>query len=255
MTQQATRSRVSLSPTQILAGSLAAVTSAVAASKLGVGGTLAGAAVGSIVATVGQAYYEHYLDRTRHRLRSAVVRRANPDSDPTQGPTQEEPVLSVPASGRIPPASTGQTRARRLPERLPAGARRVALALSAVAAFAVALTAVTLYETATGGPISASGSNGGGTSIGRVLSGDASNASQPGDGTVGSTPEPTSSPTTSPEPTPTDTPSPGATQSPQPTVQPATPQAPAPGATPGSAGGGGGGGGGGSGATPATPGP
>jgi hypothetical protein len=234
------RNRVNLSPTQVLAGSLAAVTSAVAASRLGVAGTLVGAALGSVVATIGQAYYEHYLDRTRRRVRAAVVRRVAMEDDPTQ----EQPVLSVPASGTIPPSETGRSRAGRVvPERLSRGARWLALALSALAAFTIAVVVLTGYESATGEPIS---DNGRGTTIGRAV-GAISNASQPGDTAGGSTAEPSApaTDTATPEPTVTDTPTPnvtGPTAGPtgqptgQPTNQPATPT---PAATLGSAPGGG----------------
>src|ERR1017187_6078332 len=68
--------RFNLSAIQVSAGILAALTGAVAASFLGVGGTLVGAAVGSIASTVGGEVYKHYLERTHERLRGAVdVRR------------------------------------------------------------------------------------------------------------------------------------------------------------------------------------
>src|SRR5690349_24090194 len=44
-----------LSVTQVSGGALAAVTAAVAASYLGVGGTLIGAAVGSVISTIAAA--------------------------------------------------------------------------------------------------------------------------------------------------------------------------------------------------------
>lgn len=65
-----------LSAIQVSAGILATLTGAIAASFLGVGGTLVGAAVGSIASTVGGEVYKHYLERTHERLRGAVnVRR------------------------------------------------------------------------------------------------------------------------------------------------------------------------------------
>ena len=50
--------------TQILAGALAAVSAALAASFFGVQGTLFGAAVGSVIATVAGALYSHSLATT-----------------------------------------------------------------------------------------------------------------------------------------------------------------------------------------------
>src|ERR1700680_4604596 len=67
--------RLSLSSTQVAASVLATLTGAIAASYLGVGGTLAGAAVGSIASTAGTEVYRHYLVRTHERLRGGVVTR------------------------------------------------------------------------------------------------------------------------------------------------------------------------------------
>jgi uncharacterized membrane protein YgcG len=67
---------LNLNAIQVSAGILATLTGAIAASFLGVGGTLVGAAVGSIASTVGGEVYKHYLERTHERLRGAVdVRR------------------------------------------------------------------------------------------------------------------------------------------------------------------------------------
>lgn len=60
-----------LSPTQIVASLLATLTGAILASYLGVGGTLAGAAVGSIASTTGTEVYRHYLRRSQERLKAA----------------------------------------------------------------------------------------------------------------------------------------------------------------------------------------
>jgi hypothetical protein len=60
-----------LSGTQVTASVLATLTGAVAASYLGVGGTLVGAAVGSLASTMGTEIYKHYLLRSQERLRTA----------------------------------------------------------------------------------------------------------------------------------------------------------------------------------------
>jgi hypothetical protein len=60
-----------LSGTQVIASVLATLTGAIAASYLGVGGTLVGAAVGSISSTMGTEIYRHYLQRSQERLRTA----------------------------------------------------------------------------------------------------------------------------------------------------------------------------------------
>jgi hypothetical protein len=71
-----------LSPVQIIAALLATLTGAILASYLGVGGTLAGAAVGSIASTTGTEVYRHYLRRSQERLKSAgeVLRHRQADS-------------------------------------------------------------------------------------------------------------------------------------------------------------------------------
>ncbi|MEV0145759.1 MULTISPECIES: hypothetical protein [unclassified Nonomuraea] len=66
-----------LSVPQIGGSALAAVTAAVAASYLGVAGTVIGAAVMSVASTVGTAVYTHYLKRTGDKVirRTVVARR------------------------------------------------------------------------------------------------------------------------------------------------------------------------------------
>jgi hypothetical protein len=60
--------KLELSIVQLLAGTLAAVTAAVVASRLGLAGTYIGTAVGSIVATVGGALYTLSIRRTHASL-------------------------------------------------------------------------------------------------------------------------------------------------------------------------------------------
>jgi hypothetical protein len=57
-----------LSPVQLIAGCLAAVTAAVLASFFGVAGTIIGTALGSIVGTAGTALYTHSIRTTQARL-------------------------------------------------------------------------------------------------------------------------------------------------------------------------------------------
>jgi hypothetical protein len=52
---------------------LATITGAVAASRLGIAGTIIGAAFMSLAGTVGAAIYKHYLGRSKERLRAAAV--------------------------------------------------------------------------------------------------------------------------------------------------------------------------------------
>lgn len=65
-----------VSVTQISSGALASVTAAVVASYFGVGGTLIGAAITSVVATLGGALYKQSLERAQAR----VLIRRNPQT-------------------------------------------------------------------------------------------------------------------------------------------------------------------------------
>jgi hypothetical protein len=79
--------RLNLSGIQVSAGLLATLTGAVAASYLGVGGTLIGAAIGSLASTVGGEVYRHYLGRGHEKLRGAVdVRRHRSAGSTVIGP-------------------------------------------------------------------------------------------------------------------------------------------------------------------------
>ena len=70
--------RLQLSPVQVAAGALAAVSSAVVLSLFGVAGTVIGAALASIVSTVGSALYSASINRTGERLRQVRGHRAAP---------------------------------------------------------------------------------------------------------------------------------------------------------------------------------
>ncbi|MEU8135015.1 hypothetical protein [Streptodolium elevatio] len=63
------RRRIELSVVQVVGSALAAVSSAFLLSKLGAAGTVIGAAIASVVATVGSAVYVHVFRRTSEQLR------------------------------------------------------------------------------------------------------------------------------------------------------------------------------------------
>lgn len=69
--------RIEISWVQAVAGALAAVSSAVLLSTVGVAGTVIGAALGSVAATVGSAVYGHYLAASRDRVAAAAAARAS----------------------------------------------------------------------------------------------------------------------------------------------------------------------------------
>ncbi len=69
--------RIEISWVQAVAGALAAVSSAVLLSTVGVAGTIIGAAIGSVAATVGSAVYSHYLAASRDRVAAAAAARSS----------------------------------------------------------------------------------------------------------------------------------------------------------------------------------
>lgn len=127
------RKTLQLSAAQILSGALASVSAAVVASVFGVAGTLIGAALTSVVATVGGALYTHSLERARERVR---LRRA----------VARPPIPAAPPSG-VPPAwATGAARG------VSWGAIRVVAGASALA-FVLAIGMLTAAETVAGRPV------------------------------------------------------------------------------------------------------
>jgi hypothetical protein len=65
--------RLDVTATQAVSSMMAALTGAIAASSLGIAGTIIGAAVMSLASTVGAAIYKHYLARSNARLRAAAT--------------------------------------------------------------------------------------------------------------------------------------------------------------------------------------
>ncbi|MGY0230488.1 hypothetical protein [Longispora urticae] len=90
--------KLELNLVQVAAGTLAAVSAAFALSKLGIGGTLTGAAVASVVAGIGSSLYTHSLTKAKDKLKEvsglAVTELAeqHPESFPTDddGPHTEQ---------------------------------------------------------------------------------------------------------------------------------------------------------------------
>jgi hypothetical protein len=84
---------VRLSVVQIVGGALAALTAAIAASFLGVAGTVIGAAVMSVATTIGTDIYTHYLRRTRAKVKqhTPTGRRQRPTEPEAAEQTAGEP--------------------------------------------------------------------------------------------------------------------------------------------------------------------
>ena len=94
--------RVEISWVRSLGSALGAVSSAVLLSTLGVGGTLIGAALGSLVITVGGAMYARSLQATKERVIRTAVRtdrsRLRAGRDPQDAPgevSQENPPATL----------------------------------------------------------------------------------------------------------------------------------------------------------------
>jgi hypothetical protein len=135
-----------LSGTQLLATALAAVTATVAASYLGVAGTVIGAAVGSVLSAIATAVYGHSLRRTHARVREAVPARRR--QDPRPPGSHPSGALTPPDTG---PAEPGPT--VRDPGRVRQPSRWHGAAIGSLAAFVAVLIAVTGAELVTGRPL------------------------------------------------------------------------------------------------------
>lgn len=218
-----------LSTTQVAGSALAAATSALAASFLGVAGTIVGAVVGSLVATTASAVYAHSLRRAGARLRvvrpTVVTRTASARRSVVHGPRRAEPTsstapLAVPGRDGDPSDGSPQAGVTR-PDRLRRSWPRVVAGVAAgvVMGAGLALGGITALEQVLGHPVSDAGESG--TSVGSALSGGSSSR-------VGvPEPAPTKGPTATPTPGeasagPGATPSPSGTATVEPPVAPST---------------------------------
>jgi hypothetical protein len=247
--------RFEITGTQVVASLLAAITGAIAASYLGIAGTIIGTAVMSVASTAGAAVYKAYLGRTARRLKAkapVIAQRAAERMTPTstRGGTQHgqthvgqadgEPtqVLSAIGGGE-PPARPGRGKPgkqesagwlRRQP-------RWVLAALVSLAIFVGAVAGVSAVELAAGKPLSALvwHHKGTGTTVGGLVGGQSSPtkpttpATHPAT-TQPATTAPASTTPTSPSPSPSVTPT-SSSPSPTPTTSPSVSTSPTAGAT------------------------
>src|SRR6478752_1560438 len=114
---------------EILAATLSAVSTAIAASFLGVTGTIVGAAIGSLLGAFATAFYTRSLARGHERLRTLRPGARRSATDP-------DPVTTI---GTV----YGRRRRRRWP----------LVAATAAAAFAFGVAAITTGELAFGHPL------------------------------------------------------------------------------------------------------
>lgn len=167
---QAETPALGISATQVAGSALAAVSAAVSASWLGVTGTLIGAAVASIVGTIGSAMYTYSLQRGGHVVRRGVVvpRLRGPGRATEDGAAEEQQPAGPSPAAQTPPVrrTPGSGRSRGW-SALPWGR----ITLGAATVLVVALGALTVVEGLAGKPVSsfATGEDGGGTTLGRVV--------------------------------------------------------------------------------------
>jgi hypothetical protein len=167
--------KLDLSPIQITGSALAAMSGAFFASWAGTTGTIVGAAVGSVIVTVGAATYTWSLQRTRDAVRrtTAQVRQTG---DQSGGQPVERP----------------ERRRRDLPWGR--------LALTSVAVMTLGLGGITAIEAVTGKPASSltGSSDSTGTTLGNAV-GSTGTATQHDSGTSTDQGDSTRTPTTDPD--------------------------------------------------------
>ncbi len=242
-----------------IAGALAAVSSAVLLSTLGAAGTIIGAALGSVVVTVGGALYSQGLGRSRERLvqaQAAALRKAGIAQAEVrrarrhQGDDQTVDAHLTHAEERLDEAK-GDLEAVTVERAGPGWRERFGMlpwkriSLVAAGLFAAAVLTITAFELVTGETLSSitGGSDGGGgttiTHLGGGSDGDTSQHDDKAPSDDGSSPtsEPTNEPSSelsgglSDQASPTDEPTSEPTESPsgftttEPT--PTTPTSPA----------------------------
>jgi hypothetical protein len=232
--------RVEINWVQVSASALAAVSSAVLLSTVGVAGTIIGAAIGSVFATAGSAIYSHFLGLSRSRVAAAQaaaldrLTHARSGASGVWADTRRNPSPTVTFSAARVAAELDD--AERELESAPDEARpswREVLAdlrwkrIAAVAGgiFVVAMLVIVSFELVTGRAVS--------TYTGGADSGTRSSipglGAKHGSGTPAKTPAPTTGTTSSPAapsststPSETPTPSPSETPSQAPTSAPPT---------------------------------
>lgn len=205
---------------QVLAGVLAAMTSAWIASALGVAGTIIGAALGSLVVTISSSFYARTLDRGRTLVvqtdRGTVV-----EHDVAPGETVAAIAAAEEATGGT-VQSTSETDERR-------SVRWPVVAGTTVVVLVVALLAMGGYEKLSGSSYGTGGDN---ARITNPFGGAPSTTSTDAPADDGDEPDDTATPTPSPSattPVPTaTTPVPTATRTPAPTRSPTASATPDP---------------------------
>lgn len=174
------RKRIDLNVPQAAAGAVAAVVAAKLASYFGVYGTILGAGVVSVLVTCGTSVIQHFFRRTGEQLREARSQATGGAGDEARAGTgaaePESAAAGPPAPGDFSPATVYRSTTRRW--------KRPVLAAALV--FVVTMGGITTYELAAGNSLSGFG----GTTVGRVFSGDGGSSQDRGPGADDETPAP-----------------------------------------------------------------
>lgn len=186
---------------QVVASALAAVTAAWIASKLGISGTIVGAALGSFVVTLSSAFYSNTLHRGRTMLiqteRGTVIERHVEDGEVADAFSEAKD-----ADGPVVGAQFVDEKPK---------LRWKAIIATTVIVLAIALAGITAYELVVKHPL---GDSGGGTTLGDTFGRGPKDKPTTPPATTAPTdpattvPTTTAPPTTAPTTTPTTTPTP-----------------------------------------------
>lgn len=213
--------KLTLSPSGLAAGAMAAVTSAVVGSHLGAAGTLIGAALGSLIGAVATAIYTFSIKRTWHAMYTTRIagRRAHAHEEAT-AETATQSSTSAPAETATP------KRSQRSGRRVGKVALIVGVGVTAVVAFVISLAIITGIEKVGGTSLSGQP----GTTVqhvqeSRAAASDTSSAKQDDASDVRAVPAASSTATPQPS-TSTTSPSPEASPRPSTGSEPSTTSAP-----------------------------
>jgi hypothetical protein len=177
------KSRLDVNGTQLCASTLASVSAAVVSSVFGVTGTVIGAAVGSVLATTGTAFYSHGLRQTTAKLQQTPVVRLSRWSRIWAGGRTTETSSTSTSTTTARSAAPGSGKAASGPgaddSDRPAwkdwlADRRWGLVIGVVIVFVASMAAITAVELVGRGPLASATGNdpSGQTSIGSLLDAD-----------------------------------------------------------------------------------
>jgi hypothetical protein len=202
-----------ISTPKVVGGALAATTAAVAASFLGVTGTVIGAAVASVATTGGNTVYTHYIERGHRRLRERGLITGAPDTGDVAAQDEEGLARAAHATVRehgpaerprtlddAVPLDPGTAEVPRLTHTVSPRRAWTMMAVATAAIFALSMGGILAFELLSGKPLAATvhGRDGSGTSLGGTVRDATTPTPSPavseisGEQGKGSTPDPSS---------------------------------------------------------------